>query len=115
MRSASALAIVLVFLVACTPENSRQVEPPETLKEAKGRITLITAANAPNSLALAPSVLVEAPPFVPLEGETFTTDVTVENTKDLLGFQFDVNFDPAAFAVESVSYTHLTLPTNREV
>ena len=36
--------------------------------------------------------------FVPLEGETFTTDVTVENTKDLLGFQFDVNFDPAAFA-----------------
>ncbi len=70
MRSASALAIVLVFLVACTPENSRQVEPPETLKEAKGRITLITAANAPNSLTLAPSVLVEAPPFVPLEGET---------------------------------------------
>ena len=38
--------------------------------------------------------------FVPLEGETFTTDVTVENTKDLLGFQFDVNFDPAAFALE---------------
>jgi hypothetical protein len=51
--------------------------------------------------------------FVPLEGETFTTDVTVENTQDLLGFQFDVNFDPAAFAVESIELGPFLSSTGR--
>jgi len=51
--------------------------------------------------------------FVPLEGETFTTDVTVENTQDLLGFQFDVNFDPAAFAVESIEIGPFLSSTGR--
>ena len=51
--------------------------------------------------------------FVPLEGETFTTDVTVENVQDLLGFQFDVNFDPAAFAVESIELGPFLSSTGR--
>ncbi len=51
--------------------------------------------------------------FVPLEGETFTTDVMVENTKDLLGFQFDVNFDPAAYAVEGIELGPFLSSTGR--
>ena len=51
--------------------------------------------------------------FVPREGETFTTDVTVQNTQDLLGFQFDVNFDPAAFAVEGIELGPFLSSTGR--
>ncbi|MEI2691915.1 MAG: cohesin domain-containing protein [Anaerolineae bacterium] len=64
---------------------------------------LLAALVAPLSTALAQepaTVALQPVAFVPLEGETFTTDVTIENAKDLLGFQFDLNFDPAAFAVE---------------
>lgn len=50
----------------------------------------------------AASVAIQPVAFVPVEGQTFNTEVTIENTKDLLGFQFDVNFDPAAFAIESI-------------
>lgn len=61
----------------------------------------------------AATVTLQPVAFVPLEGETFTTDVTVENTKDLLGFQFDVNFDPAAFAVESIELGPFLSSTGR--
>ena len=72
MRAGSALAVctVLAALVACTPERPRHVQAPPPLREAKGRVTRITAANAPNSLPLAPSVLVKAPTIVHLEGKT---------------------------------------------
>lgn len=40
--------------------------------------------------------------FAPVEGQTFSTDVIIANTRDLLGFQFDVNFDPALLAVEDI-------------
>jgi hypothetical protein len=68
-------------------------------------LLLLALLAAPTVTALAQdsaTVTLQPVAFVPLEGETFTTDVTVENTKDLLGFQFDVNFDPAAFALESI-------------
>lgn len=55
-----------------------------------------TLAQQPATVTLQPVA------FVPVEGETFTTDVTIENATDLLGFQFDVNFDPTAFSIESI-------------
>ena len=61
----------------------------------------------------AATVTLQPVAFVPVEGETFTTDVTVENTKDLLGFQFDVNFDPAAFAVDSIELGPFLSSTGR--
>jgi hypothetical protein len=65
-------------------------------------------------LAQEPAVVALQPvAFVPLADETFTTDVTVENTQDLLGFQFDVNFDPAAFAVESIELGPFLSSTGR--
>jgi hypothetical protein len=64
-------------------------------------------AQAPATVSLQPVA------FVPVEGETFTTDVTIEGTKDLLGFQFDVNFDPAAFAVDSIELGPFLSSTGR--
>lgn len=61
----------------------------------------------------AATVTLQPVAFVPVAGETFTTDVTVENTQDLLGFQFDVNFDPAAFAVESIDLGPFLSSTGR--
>ncbi len=71
-------------------------------------LALLVALLAPASAALAQApatVSLQPVAFVPVEGETFTTDVTIEGTKDLLGFQFDVNFDPAAFAVDSGAFS----------
>ena len=48
-------------------------------------------------------VAIEAPEQMPTAGETFTTDVTIEGVEGLLGFQFDVNFDPEQLAVESIA------------
>ncbi len=77
---------------------------------------LLAALVAPLSTALAQepaTVALQPVAFVPLEGETFTTDVTIENAKDLLGFQFDLNFDPAAFAVESIELGPFLSSTGR--
>jgi hypothetical protein len=48
-------------------------------------------------------VTIQAPQAEPATGETFTTDVTIEGVEGLLGFQFDVNFDPQQLAVESIA------------
>lgn len=77
---------------------------------------LLVALVAPAAAALAQepaTVSLQPVAFVPVAGETFTTDVTIENTKDLLGFQFDVNFDPAAFAVDSIELGPFLSSTGR--
>ncbi|MFZ2486991.1 MAG: cohesin domain-containing protein [Anaerolineae bacterium] len=61
----------------------------------------------------ATTVTLQPVAFVPVEGETFTTEVSVDNTQDLLGFQFDVNFDAAAFAVESIELGPFLSSTGR--
>lgn len=61
----------------------------------------------------ATTVTLQPVAFVPVEGETFTTEVSVNNTQDLLGFQFDVNFDPAAFALESIEIGPFLSSTGR--
>jgi len=78
-------------------------------------LALLTVLALPAAAALAQETTVTLQPvaFVPVEGETFTTEVTVENTKDLLGFQFDVNFDPAAFAVDSIELGPFLSSTGR--
>jgi hypothetical protein len=79
-------------------------------------VLLVLVLALPAGAALAQelaSVSLQPVAFVPLADETFTTDVTVENTKDLLGFQFDVNFDPAAFAVESIELGPFLSSTGR--
>lgn len=77
-------------------------------------LILLAALIAPAALAQEAAVVTLQPvAFVPLEGETFTTDVTIENAKDLLGFQFDVNFDPAAFAVDSIELGPFLASTGR--
>lgn len=79
-------------------------------------LMFILALAIPGASALAqePAVVSLQPvAFVPVAGETFTTDITVENTQDLLGFQFDVNFDPAAFAVESIELGPFLSSTGR--
>jgi hypothetical protein len=75
---------------------------------------ILLALPAAAVLAQEPATVTLQPvAFVPLEGETFTTDVTVENTQDLLGFQFDVNFDPAAFALETIELGPFLSSTGR--
>ncbi len=77
-------------------------------------LLIVLALPATGALAQETTVVTLQPvAFVPVEGETFTTDVTVENTKDLLGFQFDVNFDPAAFAVDSIELGPFLSSTGR--
>jgi hypothetical protein len=76
-------------------------------------VALATPLAAPATAQEPASVSLQPVAFVPREGETFTTDVTVRNTQDLLGFQFDVNFDPAAFAVESIELGPFLSSTGR--
>jgi hypothetical protein len=77
-------------------------------------LILLAALIAPAALAQEAAVVTLQPvAFVPLEGETFTTDVTIENATDLLGFQFDLNFDPAAFAVDSIELGPFLSSTGR--
>ncbi len=77
-------------------------------------IVALAAPLAAPALAQEPATVSLQPvAFVPREGETFTTDVTVQNTQDLLGFQFDVNFDPAAYAVESIELGPFLSSTGR--
>jgi hypothetical protein len=55
------------------------------------------------ALAQEPAVVtIQTPESVPAAGQTFNTDVTVDGVEGLLGFQFDVNFDPQAFSVQSI-------------
>ena len=70
-------------------------------------LPLAVAAQEPATVALQP------PASVPGAGETFTTDVTVTNAADLLGFQFDVNFDSARLAVEKIDLGPFLASTGR--
>lgn len=47
-------------------------------------------------------VSIQPPAESPAVGSTFTTEVVISEAGDVLGFQFDINFDPAMFAVETV-------------
>jgi hypothetical protein len=58
-------------------------------------------------------VSIQPPAAVPGAGETFTTDVTVANAAGLLGFQFDVNFDPTMLAVETIALGPFLASTGR--
>jgi len=91
-------------------------EHPMRFSRSLALLLLLALLALPAVTALAQeaaTVTLQPVAFVPLEGETFTTDVTVENTQDLLGFQFDVNFDPAAFAVESIELGPFLSSTGR--
>lgn len=66
-----------------------------------------TLAQEPAAVTLQPVA------FVPVEGETFTTDVTIENAADLLGFQFDITFDPTAYAIDSIELGSFLASTGR--
>jgi hypothetical protein len=88
MRVSRPSAVLLLFVLLIVPAAAALAQEPAT-------VTLQPVA------------------FVPLEGETFTTEVTVENTRDLLGFQFDVNFDPAAFALETIELGPFLSSTGR--
>lgn len=58
------------------------------------------------------TVTLQAP--VVVEGaDTLTTDVTVAGVEGLLGFQFDVNFDPAALAIDSIDLGPFLASTGR--
>lgn len=59
-------------------------------------VPLAVAAQEPATVAL------QTPAAVSAAGEIFTTDVMISNASDLLGFQFDVNFDPAYLGVEKI-------------
>ena len=59
------------------------------------------------------TVEIQSPASMPSAGETFTTDVTVSNAADLLGFQFDVNFDPARLTVEKIDLGPFLASTGR--
>ena len=77
------------------------------LLSALALLPLTAAAQQPAEVALQP------PAAVPGAGETFTTDVTIANASDLLGFQFDVNFDPANLAVETIALGPFLASTGR--
>lgn len=47
-------------------------------------------------------VTLQPPASAPASGSTFTTDVTISGAQAVLGFQFDLNFDPAMLAVQSI-------------
>lgn len=59
-------------------------------------VPLAALAQDGATLAIQPPAAVEG-------ADTFTTDVTIAGVEGLLGFQFDVNFDPAALAVDSIA------------
>ena len=51
---------------------------------------------------------------VAVEGaDTLTTEVTVAGVEGLLGFQFDVNFDPAVLAIDSIELGPFLASTGR--
>ena len=53
-------------------------------------------------------------PPVAVEGaDTMTTEVTVAGVEGLLGFQFDVNFDPAVLAIDSIDLGPFLASTGR--
>lgn len=53
-------------------------------------------------------------PPAPVEGaDTLTSEVTVSGVEGLLGFQFDVNFDPAALAIDSIELGPFLASTGR--
>ncbi|MEO8067648.1 MAG: two-component regulator propeller domain-containing protein [Flavobacteriales bacterium] len=58
---------VYALLSSCGQEPTVNVVEQPRLTEAKGRVTRITTANPPKSLALAPTTRLKAAPFTPLE------------------------------------------------
>lgn len=74
---------------------------------------LLLLALTPALAQEAATVTLQPVAFVPVEGETFTTDVTIDNAQDLLGFQFDLNFDPTAFAVDKIDIGPFLAVTGR--
>lgn len=60
-------------------------------------------------------VAVQAPAQTPAAGATFTTPVTIGGGSDVLGFQVDVEFDPAALAVERVELGPFLASSGRSV
>ena len=76
-------------------------------------VLLLLLALTPVLAQDAATVTLQPVAFVPVEGETFTTDVAVENTADLLGFQFDITFDPTAFAVDKIDLGPFLAATGR--
>lgn len=58
-------------------------------------------------------VAIQPPASSPAVEATFTTDVTITGASGVLGFQFDINFDPAVLAVESVELGPFLSSTGR--
>jgi hypothetical protein len=77
-------------------------------------VVISLLALLPTAAAQEPATVVIQPPAsMPGAGETFTTDVTIANASDLLGFQFDANFDPALLTVEKIDLGPFLASTNR--
>ncbi|MEO8589611.1 MAG: two-component regulator propeller domain-containing protein, partial [Flavobacteriales bacterium] len=64
--AAIALAGLSMLLAVCTPQHEEPAVAPSQRAEAQGRVTMITAANAPAVLPLDPIADMKAPPFSPL-------------------------------------------------
>ncbi|MEZ4770570.1 MAG: cohesin domain-containing protein [Caldilineales bacterium] len=67
---------------------------------------LVASAQGGTTVTLQQPVAVEG-------GDTLTTEVTVAGVDGLLGFQFDVNFDPAVLAVDSIELGPFLASTGR--
>lgn len=70
------------------------------LRPLLAALALCSACLAP--AAAAPSLAVTGPASVQL-GSSFTLSVAVAGITDLYGFQFDLQFDPAAFRLDGVA------------
>lgn len=67
-------------------------------------VLLLVALAAPAlvSAQAGATLALQAPAQPPTAGGTFTTPVRIAGAADLLGFQFDIEFDPTLLTVESV-------------
>lgn len=81
MRGGRALSVctVLCLAMGCAPQQKQLVEEPAQPKEAKGRVTRLDSAHAPQRVPLAPEVIVKAPPFV--KARPGTEDDAVAHTR----------------------------------
>ena len=83
-RIALQTAAAVLLLAACdAPSTAPAVQAPSRVVPARGRVTSITPANAPDTIALLPEVVLPAPRFTPTDPagagpkahmRTFTTD-----------------------------------------
>lgn len=69
-------------------------------------LPLVALAQGSATVALQPPAAVEG-------ADALTTDVTVSGVEGLLGFQFDVNFDPAVLAIDSIELGPFLASTGR--